>query len=147
MDNLLVVIIIISLIILFIIFANKKQEFMSYFPIIEINPTNILPVCSSIKNKNICNTTSGCKFTEKGCQNYDDSNEVKVPKNNLNYFPNVKDSSKNPSSRPNCPQLNDEAVCNKTIGCRYSNTGCINYYRDLQESKKEWEKGDHMIVY
>jgi hypothetical protein len=146
MDNLLVVIIIISLIILLVVFNNKKEKFMSYFPIIEVNPTNILPVCSSIKNKNICNNTTGCKFTEKGCED-NDNIVVEVRENNLNYFPNVQDSSKTPSSRPNCPQLNNEAVCNKTPGCRYNNTGCINYYRDLQEPKKQWEKGDQMIVY
>jgi hypothetical protein len=145
MDNLLVVIIIISLIILIVIFSNKKENFMSYFPIIEVNPTNILQDCSSIKNKNICNDTSGCKFTEKGCENIGDV--VELPKNNLNFFPNIQDSSKFPSTRPNCPQLNNEVVCNKTPGCRYTNIGCINYYRDLQESKKEWEKGDKMIVY
>lgn len=147
MDNLLVVIIIISLIILFVIFTNKKENFMSIFPIIEINPTNILPVCSSIKNKNICNDTEGCKFTEKGCEDNGKNNEVKVRENYLNFFPNVQDSSKFPSSRPNCPQLNNEEVCNKTPGCRHSNVGCLNYYRDLQEPQKEWEKGDKLIVY
>lgn len=50
-------------------------------------------------------------------------------------------------SRPNCPQLNDKNICSSTPGCFPSEFGCINNYRELQEPKKSWEKGNFMIVY
>jgi hypothetical protein len=69
-----------------------------------------------------------------------------LSQNNKAKFESV-NKVKYEQSRPNCPQLNKMETCMKMPGCFFTDFGCINNLRVLQEPRKPWEKDDFMIVY